>query len=147
MMDVWQRHQTDRAVGPDSLISEEPETEEIIEYSEEEKEEKEDVVEEIVEAEEPLTPPRSCINVAPDPAPPLDWNLWRRRYPSTPPSASCSESLIVQVEPVVHESSSSTTTAYSSSDATGISSSIATTTTTTEASSSSVFIYLFPLIY
>ncbi|KAI9564413.1 hypothetical protein GHT06_008152 [Daphnia sinensis] len=113
-MERW--HQTDRAVGPDLPISPESDTEEIIQVSSEE---------DIKEVEEPLTPPRaSCINIVPVPTPALDLNLWRQRFPPTPPS-SCLESLIRQVDATAHETSVST--GSSSSDATGISSSFATT--------------------
>ncbi|XP_057371260.1 uncharacterized protein LOC130692198 [Daphnia carinata] len=116
IMERW--HQTDRAVGPDLPISPESDTEEIIQVSSEE-----DIKEE--EVEEPLTPPRaSCINIVPVPSPALDLNLWRQRFPPTPPS-SCLESLIRQVDVAAHETSVSTMADSSSSDATGISSSFA----------------------
>ncbi len=132
MMERW--HQTDRAVGPDRPVSSDSDPEEeIMQVSSE--------VEQEEEVDEPLTPPRtSCNNIVPNPAPPLDLNLWRRRYPPTPPS-SCFESLIRQVEAAAHESLSNMTgvgsSSSSSSDATGILSS----SLSTNASSSSVFIY------
>jgi hypothetical protein len=143
MMERW--YQTDTAVGPDRPLSPESDPEEeMIQVSskvEEEEEGKKQEDGKVEEVEEPLTPPRtSCINIVPDPAPPLDLNLWRRRYPPTPPS-SCFESLIRQVEAAAHESLSNMTavgsSSSSSSDATGILSS----SLSTNASSSTVFIY------
>ncbi|XP_046437952.1 uncharacterized protein LOC124189032 [Daphnia pulex] len=133
VMERW--HQTDRAVGPDRPVSSDSEEEEIMQVSS--KVEQEVKVEE--EVDEPLTPPRtSCNNIVPDPAPPLDLNLWRRRYPPTPPS-SCFESLIRQVEAAAHESLSNMTavasSSSSSSDATGIL--LSSSSLSTNASSSS----------
>jgi hypothetical protein len=142
VMERW--HQTDRAVGPDSPVSSDSEEEIMQVSSQVEQEVKvEEEEEEEEEVDEPLTPPRtSCNNIVPDPAPPLDLNLWRRRYPPTPPS-SCFESLIRQVEAAAHESLSNMTVAASSSssssDATGIL--LSSSSLSTNASSSSVFIY------
>jgi hypothetical protein len=138
VMERW--HQTDRAVGPDSPVSSDSE-EEIMQVSSQVEQEVK-VEEEEEEVDEPLTPPRtSCNNIVPGPAPPLDLNLWRRRYPPTPPS-SCFESLIRQVEAAAHESLSNMTavaSSSSSSDATGIL--LSSSSLSTNASSSSVFIY------
>jgi hypothetical protein len=139
VMERW--HQTDRAVGPDSPVSSDSE-EEIMQVSSQVEQEVKVEEEEEEEVDEPLTPPRtSCNNIVPDPAPPLDLNLWRRRYPPTPPS-SCFESLIRQVEAAAHESLSNMTavaSSSSSSDATGIL--LSSSSLSTNASSSSVFIY------
>lgn len=138
-------YQTDRGVGSDLAISLESDPEEIMQdvYYEDDDiddQEKRRIAEEEMEEEEPLTPPRaSNINIAPDPTPPLDLNLWRRLYPPTPPSSSCSESLISLAAGIFHESSSTSTS--TTTDATGISSSLATISSTS--SSSTVFTYSF----
>ena len=59
---------------------------------------------------ESLTPPRTGIDIRADPDPPPAVDLWRRRYPATPPSSfsssSCSEKPIrpsvVEHDPSIH---------------------------------------------